>query len=466
MPVNRRVWDSILTLSLVVVRAMGAEGHFTADERDFIVRFWAKPGRYEISLPENAPKVGIWQMRLSPEGSVWLWNYNKARGLGKVPPGQIPAPQNAEQAVWEDWINRKVAHDRWAAQTAADSKNRDLGLTVESLAGAEPPAPGNVPTGLAKLCGAPPAFASAVKPMQYAVTFVEGERYVYVDNVAMRPRYAYYRFSQGVNKGGTQVKKLPQEALDALCRKAGISESEQRVMKAVSLLEGGFESINTYDTGFLSVGFIQFATLKEGGGSLGEVLLQFKSDFPQDFNVDFRRFGIDVDETGKLVAMNPVSGDEKVGSEAVALIIDDKRLTAVFQRAGATSENFKIEQLKVAKQRFYPSEDVLTVMLNGKPTQVKVCQIVRSEAGLATLFDRKVNTGNIRVLGSICERICAEQGLDSIEDLASCEYDIIRAMTYRTNFLSSADLTLPRLNGSSASRSGKRKSNAPPPKKR
>lgn len=435
----------------------GKQRFFSDDEREAVLRYWAKPGRYTISPPKTGDRF---QVRLTPEGSTWLWNYNKARGMGKTVPGSVPAPQNEQQAQWETWIDAKVAHDRWIAQQEADSRNGQSAAVL-----LEPSDPGSPPADLVKFAGAPPSFANCCEIMQYTVEFAPGETYTFCDNVLMRPRYAYYRFPQGVSKGGTAVRKLPEDELQSLFMKAGISDTEQKVMKAVSLLEGGFGSVNTYDTGFVSVGFIQFACLKDGAGSLGELLLEHKRESPQAFNVDFRRFGLDVTEDGHLVAMNPETGVESTGVDAAKLIINDKRLIAAFSRAGESSPEFQVCQLKVAKERFYPANDALTVNFSGKPTKVKVCDIIRSEAGLATLFDRKVNTGKIEPITSVCNRICSEMGIDSVEDLATCEYEIVRQLRWRVDYLASNDLSHPRNIGLSASRGGKRAAKNPPPKK-
>lgn len=445
-----------MTLAATLL-AEGKQQYFNSDERDMVLKYWSKPGRYLVSTPASGDR---WQVRLTPDGSQWLWNYNKARGLGKTVPGAVPPPQTEEQAQWEVWIDKKVAHDRWAAQQKADAKNGKHEGSVP-----EPTEPGEPPAAMVKFVGPPPSFANCCEIRQYVVEFAPGEQFSFTDNVAMRPRYAYYRFAQGVSKGGTPVKRLQESELNDLFEKAGITETEQRVMKAVSLLEGGFGSVNTYDTGFVSVGFIQFACLKDGAGSLGELLLTLKRASPQCFNVDFRRFGLDVADDGHLVAMNPETGEEFVGIDAAKLIINDKRFAAVFERAGETSPEFQVCQLKVAKQRFYPADDTITLNLAGKATKVKVSDIVRSEAGLATLFDRKVNTGKIEPITSICNRICSDQGIDTIDDLAACEYDIVRQLRWRADYLASNDLTHPRNIGSIASRGGKRSQKNPPPKK-
>src|SRR5207244_4361894 len=122
------------------------------------------------------------------------------------------------------------------------------------------------------------------------VTFDSGEKITYTDHHDVPSRYAYYRFSQGVQYLGTPVNSIPESELSAAFSAAGVPPFESKVMRAVSPLEGGFESINTYDTGFLSVGFIQFATLSGGTGSLGPVLQREKESDPAAFEKDFRRF--------------------------------------------------------------------------------------------------------------------------------------------------------------------------------
>jgi hypothetical protein len=94
-----------------------------------------------------------------------------------------------------------------------------------------------------------------VAPSRYTVTFADGEAYQYEDHVPVRPRFAYYRFDQGVVAYGPPIRDLPEADVSSIFRNAGMTDSEQRIARAVSVLEGGFESVNTYDTGCVSVGF-------------------------------------------------------------------------------------------------------------------------------------------------------------------------------------------------------------------
>lgn len=150
---------------------------------------------------------------------------------------------------------------------------------------------------------------------------------------------------------------------------------------------GGFESVNTYDTGFDSIGFIQFITGEDGHGSLLEVLAREKAEQQKAYDADFRRFGVDVDAAGTLVAIDPASGAELSGAAAVLRVIEDKRLTAVFQRAGRRSQAFRVAQIEVAKSHYWPADDPLVVTVNGQTVTGRVSDVIRSEAGMATLFD-------------------------------------------------------------------------------
>ena len=106
---------------------------FTADERKAVIAYWAQPGRYAEKLPPDTDKNGPFQVRLSVPGSVWLREYNRLRGMNKVPPTANARPQNEEQQSWQAWIDAKIEHDRWnAAQIAATRITSSPGTTPSS----------------------------------------------------------------------------------------------------------------------------------------------------------------------------------------------------------------------------------------------------------------------------------------------------------------------------------------------
>jgi len=438
---------------------------FTVDERSQVLNFWSQPGRYLITAPHDALEKGLWQVRLTVRGSTWLYNYNKVRKVS-APPTMNAQPANAQQQGWETWVVAKLNRDRWEAFQAAQDANEKLigkriAVSDKTIPTTEPPLPGPIQDDLLALAGDPPKFAEAVVPMERSVAF-DDVTLTYQDNIRVsNPRYPYYRFSQGVNSEGAAVKEMPAERLDHLFRLAQVSESEARIMRAVSILEGGFDAINTYDTGFVSVGFIQFASLREGAGSLGAMLSEYKVDNSADFQRDLRQYGIDVCPNGLLDIVDPQTGAEITGSEANTRIIDDPRLIAVFQRAGLKSDSFIAAQIKSAKTQFFPANDTITVSVGGQSITGKVGDFIHSEAGMATLMDRKVNTGHLDPFVSVVSDVANQAGVANLSDLSSHELEIIQRMKYRKNYLDDSTLTQPgssRLGRSSTnpSRHGKR----------
>ena len=179
--------------------------------------------------------------------------------------------------------------------------------------------------------------------------------YVFLDH-HVDDDYPYLVTPTGVADEGTPVATRPEAP--HLMRAVGLGRDERVALLKVSQREGGFEAVNTYDTGYVSVGFIQFAAMKSGTGSLTKLLERMRSDSPQDFHHYFQAYGIDVDDQDRLCAIDPSTGRVLHGDEAVSAIIADKRLTAVFSHAGAGSEAFQKAQIAQAADVFYaPSHD-------------------------------------------------------------------------------------------------------------
>jgi len=404
-----------------------------------IQALWAEEGRYQSGLPENYKLKGAWQVRLTVEGSIWLRNYSKLRGIGKTQPNLVATSTRTD---WENWINSKIAWDRANASLEARKKNVELcGCEMPKLTVATDP--GAPPADLVAKVGPPPLFAEAVMPKFHRVIFDDSNRHAWMDNPDMRPRFEYYRFKEGVMDGGTPMRSMPEEAVSRLLKKAGIEGSVRKVFGAVSLLEGGFDSINTYDTGFVSVGFIQFACLSDGAGSLGQVMLSQKLSDPSSFERDFRRFGLDVSPNGSMIALNISSGQEVIGPAAAQQIIKDKRLIGVFQRAGRLSEANRVAQLQVARQQYYPASDNVLVPIDGRILTGPIGAIIKSEAGLATLMDRKVNTGKLDPLLTVLQGIARAYKVQTFEGFGKYEREIVEKMRWRKSYLEDSTLSQP-----------------------
>jgi len=171
----------------------------------------------------------------------------------------------------------------------------------------------------------------------------------------------YLLHENGVKDGGTPVRGQPDIHMLFAC--AGVTDPVAKdVLIKVSAREGGFDAVNTWDTGYVSVGFIQFTTGEDGAGhSLLHVLERMKADEarlaqPEKRVSEFTRYftdhGIDVRD-GQLYVRDPATGETKSGADAVQLIIDDKRMTAVLQDAGAKSWAFKLAQIREAYGAYY-----------------------------------------------------------------------------------------------------------------
>ena len=159
---------------------------------------------------------------------------------------------------------------------------------------------------------------------------------------------------------------------------------------------------------------------------------------------DFHKFGIDVASNGELDVVDPATGAEVFASDANARIIADKRLIAVFQRAGLKSDAFCSEQIKSAKAQFYPANDPVSLSCpDGRTLTGKVSDFVKSEAGMAMLFDRKVNTGNISALMRIAGQVAALHHCSDLTDLAQYEREIVAGLKYRTDFTLDTTLSQP-----------------------
>jgi len=184
---------------------------------------------------------------------------------------------------------------------------------------------------------------------------------------------------------------------------------------------------------------------------------------------------------------------EKQGADAVQAIINDKRLTAVFERAGLQSDAFRLAQVLVARDRYWPGDDRFAVNINylvedhGEGTEsktigtfygmnealpeaekalkqaeekrktdptyrvyldrrnvyVNVADIVKSEAGMATLMDRKVNRGSLKPISDVAAVLVRKYNLTDLNQLAKHERELVQLMKYRTDFLVDPTLSQP-----------------------
>lgn len=401
---------------------------------------------------EPAADVGP-RMNITVPGSVWWKAFTAA----------VQSQPRETATAWQAWAAKRLAEERAIADAA-------FATAANPAAPAPPGTRTDTPADVKAAVGEPPVMYEVTKPQRYTVTFAPTDApasFVYVDNIDFTRRKPYmpaYRSTNGVVQYGKRVKDYTSDekkALDAVFASVGGTDSERRVLQAVSALEGGFEAVNTYDTGWVSIGFIQFITAINGNGSLAAVLARHKQTDPADFADTFHRFGIDVTSgqngvsSGSVLAVvDPENGAELRGAEAVQAVIRDKRLTAVFEWAGAKA-GFRRAQIRVARERYWPGDDLVSVTpaapaatgsVAPMPVTLtgKASDLVKSEAGMATLMDRKVNRGNIRLINEVAADLMKRYNIARLEDLTAHERELIVAMKYRHDFLSDPTLSQPK----------------------
>ncbi|MBL8067150.1 MAG: hypothetical protein JNM28_01755 [Armatimonadetes bacterium] len=409
---------------------------FSPQEADRIVTFWNQEGRLKS---EDLHPTEPFQPVYAPAASVWLHEMYKKRDPGRpLIPTKIPAPRTERDRQWDLAIDRQMAQDFAWATSAAAWMNRGL---AESATIGSPTSRtlAALPADLLAVAGEPPPFYEVNRPQRATVVF-DGFYGVYSEAVDVPNKYLFYRSACGT---ATTANPPSESDLRTLVHLAGISTKLVKPILAVAQLEGGFDTVNTYDSGGISLGIIQFASLPSGRGSLVALLQSYRQKNPAEYAANFRKYGVDVAPDGRLTVVDPRTGFELSGSDAVQAVVEDKRLTAVFQRAATLSQNFKSAQLRLFAQAFNPAGISIPVTLGGQSISVPVTKFITSESGMATLMDRLVNRGNLDGLPEIVGRIARDAGVTTVSGLAGLERPIVEAMTYRNNFLAVSALTQP-----------------------
>lgn len=400
---------------------------FSAEEAKKVKERWDTDSSYTVSDTGD--------QRETKEYYKWKTKANKV--LGELTK-KLGKPKADEILIW---ITKYEAHELWAVRSA----------------GTEPEKPEATPTELAtaeikegktlKTLGNAPSPAYR-KVQQYDVKLPDQQgAYSFKDN-PVKPSYKYLTNETGVAKSGHKL--AARKDADEIFKDAGITdETVKKVMKKVSTEEGGFEAVNTYDTGYVSVGFIQFISGKSGAGSLLTLLSEMKKSAPADFTTYFHNLGIDVDSKG-LVVVDPATGKQLRGEAAVEVIMNDKRLTAAFHNAGLKARSYQVAQVKIAYAKYYLALKNFTVKTENATISGIYGDVLKSEAGKAAIMDRAVQrgpgdagTGAAKVFKDTCIGLIKKHKLTKLEDLAKYEIELIPSLRNRIDVLKEKDLSQP-----------------------
>lgn len=168
-----------------------------------------------------------------------------------------------------------------------------------------------------------------------------------------------------------------------------------------------------------------------------------KAKNPKAFASSFQALGIDVDKKG-LAVVDPDTGKVLHGSEAVKKVIEDKRLTAVFQEAGRKSLEFQKAQARIAYKIYYVPDKRMSFSLKvGKKNftiKGRYRDILKSLAGKAAAVDRAVQygvSGFKRKFRKACQSVVKKYNIEdpTSEKLAGHEKDIIEMIKNRPKVL-------------------------------
>jgi Cellulase (glycosyl hydrolase family 5) len=312
----------------------------------------------------------------------------------------------------------------------------------------------------------------------YVETFPDQQQIRFRDYV----RSDYTTNVTGVELRGTaRPEALPTAEYLAL----GLSAGTTAALRFVSRHEGRFDALNTYDVARVSFGWIQFA----GNRGLPRFMALTKSRQPAVFVRTFQDYGIDVEydvsageiRRASLVVMNPASATVERGILAEERVRDDKRLSAVFVRAGrdvavqrceieaatrdyllvsldfaATHRTEVIEVLDApggsitethvgaaartlrATPRYQQLQTVGRVRERSAASSAPLRALLRSEQGIAVAMDRAVQEGSVdhdaglaglggvgRVVGAL-RWVADRRGLEDIAAVAPFEGEATR----------------------------------------
>jgi len=415
---------------------------FTEQEVNNIKQRWQSEGAYSIVKTNEIRQTA----------SYAKWNKLANEALERF-------TSESKVEDMKTWIRQYESHESWKLDQE-NPEPPDPGENPEPPdpgENPEPPDPGTTPGELSSATvnrrrngrvveivvgNAPmPAYR---KVKDYNVTLPGNEGvYTFRDN-PVRSNYKYFTTDTGIAKSGRKIKD--RQNIDDLFDAAGLTEATvKKVMKKVSAEEGGFEGVNTYDTGYISIGCFQFTSQKKGNGSLGDVLREMKRIDPKSFKRYFHDMGIDVSDHD-LIAINLSNGQVLRGEEAVATIIDDKRLTAVFYNVGLKDRSFWVSQLKTGYKQYYIAVQKFEVKEGDVTISGEYGDVLKSEAGKTAIMDFGVQRG-VSSAKDKFRRKCAEliriYNINTLEELAKYEVEIIPEVKNRIDILTDPELSQP-----------------------
>lgn len=234
------------------------------------------------------------------------------------------------------------------------------------------------------------------------------------DNLSYSP---YMVYPQGIMYAGQSQIELDVATIQSV----GLSPQQAKALQYVSVHEGKFDAINSYDKAIFSYGFIQFTGASAVGGSLNRVMASMKAYAPAAFQRVFQRVGIDSESQSSTTVLTE-SGAKLRGDEAWLYIQRNVRLYGAFVQAGFEPSLVR-EQLRMANSLYIQTalNFKLDVILGGLRVAIpRLSDVLSSEAALTAVFALAVNQGvggMSRIVGNSIGIVATQSGLNSLQTI-------------------------------------------------
>ncbi|HEY4244777.1 MAG TPA: DUF4157 domain-containing protein [Kofleriaceae bacterium] len=265
-------------------------------------------------------------------------------------------------------------------------------------------------------------------------TEVKHHDYAFADGEHVKVRDHVVSYATSVSFGVDSEGAPDHKQVTDVMATAGLSSSRQKILAGISALEGGFDTVNTYDRAKVTWGFVQWT-----GGShsdLTSTLTIIKQKQPDAFAKAFQAYGIDVVDNELSITV-PGSKDTITGEDAANAIMGNPKLAAVLAHAGRNTDIQKGE-VQAAAQLEIDEAMNMRVPIDlgkGKKKVVTASTLMTSEYGIGFLANTYVHSGSgaasSTVHSAVNAYVAATPYKDTEEWRAGAEEKILDALAAR-----------------------------------
>ena len=216
-------------------------------------------------------------------------------------------------------------------------------------------------------------------------------------------RYEFQPAVLGEHHGHIYPGELRPDAaeLEERLERLGDPTDPARALATISSFEGGFDTLQTFDRGKLSWGFIQFTA----NGGLPALLAHLKQAEPATFAECFAAAGLDVDSGGRVTLSE---GDRLLtGRAASNRLHDEPSLWRCFLLA-SEHDRVRDAQVHIAYERFYHHPLQALIPLGDGGVQLGEL-FAEDEYGRGVVCDRSISTGVGRAVALFAEAFAGER---------------------------------------------------------